>query len=850
MTDTLTAAAGYWGRGWRPIPIPAGAKAPIMPSWQKFQPTQDDISRYFYGAINVGVILGTASGGLVDIDLDCAETVALADDFLPATSAQFGRASKPRSHRLYRSPGAQTRKFIDPVRRSMLVEIRSDGGLQTVFPPSVHPSGEPIEWAAEDDPAETPAKCLSAAVGRLAAAALVMRYRPDGEVLVRFTPFEEWPALLTAADPKVKTAVAEWLGLPPDEPRRSERVQAEETVLDDRTAVYVGAAFDKEIAAVAAAQPGCQSDTLNTAAFNLGQFIGAGVLDRGKVEEALAHAAAGWPIDPKRGNWTRKQIEGTIRSGIEAGIRQPRDLSGVHHHNKPDAKPNGASGSTSEAGEHAQPADEWPDPDLSAARQNRRAPPALPLEVFGPFWSEWLTAAAEAASCPVDYVVGPFLAAAAMLIGNARWVSPWSGWKEPPPLWVAAVGDPSSGKSPGADPVLDILSTIEAELAAGFEAIHREWATERESARCARDAWEKDVKTAAKKGTPPPIMPPSADEPVEPVRARIRISDATPEALGRLVAAHEKGLLFFRDELAGWFGSFDKYGGSGSDRAFWLEAYGGRRFTIDRVKHPLPIIIPRLTVGVLGGVQPERLTDLLNSPEDGLQARFLWLWPEKVPPCRPMRHVDVEAALEAFRRLIELPLVPGDKDEMRPFVCPLADDAADLFDQWRREHSAAELSGTLASSYGKAPGHLLRLALILEHLWWCAPSPATLLIPVLPPGRITIQAVRAAAALIEDYFKPMAERVFGDASLPEADRLAAIVARWILKERPEVVNARDLRRKARLPGLREAAKVRLALDMLVEADWLRPASKRSGSNAGRQREDYWVNPKLWEARDA
>jgi hypothetical protein len=50
MTDAFTAAAGYWGRGWRPIPIPAGAKAPIMPSWQKFQPTQDDISRYFYGA--------------------------------------------------------------------------------------------------------------------------------------------------------------------------------------------------------------------------------------------------------------------------------------------------------------------------------------------------------------------------------------------------------------------------------------------------------------------------------------------------------------------------------------------------------------------------------------------------------------------------------------------------------------------------------------------------------------------------------------------------------------------------------------------------------------------------------
>jgi Protein of unknown function (DUF3987) len=227
------------------------------------------------------------------------------------------------------------------------------------------------------------------------------------------------------------------------------------------------------------------------------------------------------------------------------------------------------------------------------------------------------------------------------------------------------------------------------------------------------------------------------------------------------------------------------------------------------------------------------------------------LGPEKVPPRRPTRHVDVAASLEAFRRLVELPLVPGDNDEMRPFVCSLADDASDAFDQWRREHSAVEVPGALGSAYGKAPGHLLRLAVVLEHLWWCAPSTtSTLSTPVLPPSRISIQAICAAAALIEDYFKPMAERVFGDAALPEADRLAATLARWILKERPGVVNARDIRRKARLPGLREAEKVRLALGTLVEADWLRPAFQRSGGNAGRPREDYWVNSKLWEARDA
>ena len=486
----------------------------------------------------------------------------------------------------------------------------------------------------------------------------------------------------------------------------------------------------------------------------------------------------------------------------------------------------------------------WPEPDMSAARQNRRAPAPLPIEVFGPMWSDWIIAAAEGASCPADYVAMPLLAAAAMLIGNARWVSAWQGWREPPALWVGIVGDPSANKSPGTDPVLEILRSLETEMAGGFEATHREWATARESAKCARESWAKDVATAGKGGAPAPMMPASAVEPPEPMRPRILISDATAEALGGLVAAHEKGLLFFRDELAGWFNGFGRYSGSGADRAFWVEAYGGRPFTIDRVKHPLPVIIPRLSIGVLGGVQPDRLTDLIAGPDDGQQARFIWSWPDKVPPRRPVRHASFEGGRAALQKLIELPLIPGEDGTPRPFLCPVADDAAEIFDQWRREHSEAEVSGSLASAFGKAPGHLLRLALVLEHLWWCAKTSIA-----MPPNRISKAAVLAAAGLVDDYLKPMAERVFGDAALPEGDRIAATVAGWILREKPAVLNARDLRRKARLPGLREAEKVKLALNVLVEADWLRPVFGRAGDRTGRQREDYQINPRLYENGD-
>src|SRR5690606_32784070 len=70
---------------------------------------------------NVGVRLGEPSGWLVDVDLDCAEAIALAPMFLPPT-ATFGRLSKPRSHWLYIAAGCRTRK---PSRSH--VELRSTG---------------------------------------------------------------------------------------------------------------------------------------------------------------------------------------------------------------------------------------------------------------------------------------------------------------------------------------------------------------------------------------------------------------------------------------------------------------------------------------------------------------------------------------------------------------------------------------------------------------------------------------------------------------------------------------------------------------------------------------------------
>ena len=169
----------------------------------------------------------------------------------------------------------------------------------------------------------------------------------------------------------------------------------------------------------------------------------------------------------------------------------------------------------------------------------------------------------------------------------------------------------------------------------------------------------------------------------------------------------------------------------------------------------------------------------------------------------------------------------------------LTDEAAETFQSWRLEHFEGEpSSGMLASHYGKLPGIVLRLALVLEHLWWAAEGGE-------PPSRISARATAAGAGLVTDYFLPMARRAYGDAALPDDERGARTIARWILKNNIRLLNASELRRKVKLPGLRTPKEIKAALDYLEGADWIFHRPSREGDTSGRQRADYIVNPSLW-----
>jgi hypothetical protein len=186
-SQTIAAAAiDYARRGWKPVPIGRKSKKPIGKGWQKrpFDPAQ------FNGnAQNVAIQLGAASNGLADVDLDGTDAIGLATEFLPATGAMFGRRSKPCSHQLYVCDLHQSEKaavipyaeFTGGKSGQMIVELRigaNGKGATSVFPPSLHVTGESVEWVNDGEPAHVGGADLKRAVAQLAVACLLKRHYP------------------------------------------------------------------------------------------------------------------------------------------------------------------------------------------------------------------------------------------------------------------------------------------------------------------------------------------------------------------------------------------------------------------------------------------------------------------------------------------------------------------------------------------------------------------------------------------------------------------------------------------------------------------------------------------------
>jgi len=122
-------------------------------------------------------------------------------------------------------------------------------------------------------------------------------------------------------------------------------------------------------------------------------------------------------------------------------------------------------------------------------------------------------------------------------------------------------------------------------------------------------------------------MPAEAAIPAEFVAPRLYVSDATIERIAVLLQARPRGLVVICDEMAGLVANMGRYS-KGSDREFWLEAWNGKHYVVERQGRPA-VILDYLLVGLTGGFQPDKLARSFAGDDDGMHARFLFSWPHQ-----------------------------------------------------------------------------------------------------------------------------------------------------------------------------------------------------------------------------
>ncbi len=480
----------------------------------------------------------------------------------------------------------------------------------------------------------------------------------------------------------------------------------------------------------------------------------------------------------------------------------------------------------------------WPDPDMSLVRGREVRPPRFPLEIFSDEWRGTIELIGQATNTPSDWAASAVFPVASAALGNVRRVSAHREWNEPLIFWVMIFGISGDGKSPALEKVVAPLEEIEDDLLS---------------------EWEHEKKEIEKANE---LLPEGEQKSIPPM-PEIIVQDATAERVVKMLQYNPRGGLAWADEIMALIRAFDRYRGKGKatgDEEFWLMAFGGRRWKRTRMLEVEAVVV-RLWFSMMGGIQPDVFTELLTRPNNGFLPRFLYSYPEALPPSWPTQfysHTFIKRALLRLRSLdfADAGYNGGPAEERnQPVLMKLTDKAVERFQAFRnrRYENQATTGGLYQTWLGKADGYVLRFAGMLPLLDWAA-KPDDMKLP--PPSVVNETDIDRGVELFTKYYAPMAQQVFGEAALNPVEYGARIIAKNILKlsrlittdeDGTRIIGVDKVRRGRILHTLNTAEAVRDSVMPLVRSGWLRDASARKGNKKGRMREEYAINPKVFEA---
>jgi hypothetical protein len=416
-------------------------------------------------------------------------------------------------------------------------------------------------------------------------------------------------------------------------------------------------------------------------------------------------------------------------------------------------------------------------------------PVSLLPEPVGTFVAE----AAERLSTDPLFVALPMLASVAATIGNSRRIELWSGWREPPILWLATVADSGTMKTPSMDAALQFIRQRQDDAFREYRAAVADF--EREKREHDRASRRRDAEPS--------------EPPARPVAERFVVDDVTIEGLGPILEQNPRGVLLARDELSGWLEGFDRYSGGrgGGEAARWLSLYNASPLTVDR-KLTGTLYVPSAAVSIYGGIQPKTLARALGQRhvDNGLAQRFMLASPPRRMKAIPDGDVNF-ATIEAVRAMFAVLGAIRPAEDGSPRVIDLGPEAADAWRAFYNEHAREQLAahGHVASMLNKAEAWAARLALVFHMIAQAGADPTR-------GDRIQADSIEAAV-LIARWAAREWRRVFEGIQAGEIEADDRVLREW-LRSRGGVATARDVQRHGptayRAPGAAEAGLRRLA----------------------------------------
>lgn len=771
------AYAPYYGSiGWKVLPL--SGKHPLIKNWPTLA-SNDTEQILEWGKqwphSNIGIKTGRDSGiFVIDIDGEAGEQSLIAliaqhGEFEETRQARTGRGR----HLYFLYPdGVEIRN--DAGRKlGTGIDVRGEGGY-VVAPGSIHPeNGQQYEWLN------------SQAVLKEAPVWLVNRLAQ------------------TEATHAPRTVI----------PAQTESRQLTH---------YANKALASAQNRIVQASQGIRNHTLNSEAYSIGQLVASGALSEHEAQASLeeaGHAAGLTPLEIVR----------TIQSGLQAGQKQPRDLSTLQN-------PSLESASTIE----------WHEP--------KALPNTLPtVDAFEPSllpnsFRPWLEDVAERLQCPLDFPAIGAMVALASVVGRQVGIRPKAqdDWLVIPNLWGAIVGRPGLMKTPSLQETLKPLSELEKSASQEYQTAYKHWEAAELVSREEKSILKKEIQSAIRKKADPQLLAMAAlsgESDSEPTRKRYLVNDSTVEKLGEILSGNPNGVLLFRDELTGFLRGLDKQGQEGS-RSFFLEAWNGNgRFTFDRIGRGT-VEIEAATLSILGGIQPGPLNAYLQDAfrngagDDGLLQRFQMLvWPDVSKQWRNVDRTPNKPAREqayfVFNRLayIDAGQIKAETGESEgiPFL-RFTPEAQALFTTWRtaletRLHSGDE-HPTLEAHLSKYRSLIPSLALLI-HLADTGRGPV---------GLQTLEKACNWGTYLESHAKRLYSYCIGS-SMETAKRLMKQLQEGKL---PNPFTLRDVYRHG-WTGLTDSADIKKAAEILEDHDILKRIEQKTN---GRPKEEYMINPYL------